>query len=86
MTTLNARTIYAQHAREHQGSIDAKTGEVAKKLADDWAELKNRLTAHINLIDKPYDPVAWRLNSIEIADEEILMALSPKVEVENIDD
>jgi hypothetical protein len=80
---MNALDFYAQHEREQQWSTDAKTGEAAKKLADDWAELKNRLTAHINLIDKPYDPVAWRLNSIEIADEEILMALSPKVEVEN---
>ena len=80
MTTLNARTIYAEHARNSDGAIENGKAGAAKKLADDWAELKNRLTAHINLIDKPYDPVAWRLNSIEIADEEILLALSPKVD------
>jgi hypothetical protein len=80
---MNALDFYAQHARNNDGAIENSKAGVAKKLADDWAELKNRLTAHINLIDKPYDPVAWRLNSIEIADEEILMALSPKVEVEN---
>jgi hypothetical protein len=80
---MNALDFYAQHAREHQGSIDAKHSARVEKAVRDWNSLKNELAAIINLIDKPYDPVAWRLNSIEIADEEILMALSPKVEVEN---
>ena len=81
MTTLNARTIYAQHAREHQGSIDAKHSARVEKAVRDWNSLKNELAAIIGSED-------WRLNSLETADEEILMALSPKVEVENcnIDD
>ena len=81
MTTLNARTIYAQHAREHQGSIDAKHSARVEKAVRDWNSLKNELAAIIGSED-------WRLNSLETADEEILMALSPKAEVENcnIDD
>ena len=81
MTTLNALGFYAQHAREHQGSIYAKHSARVEKAVRDWNSLKNELAAIIGSED-------WRLNSIEIADEEILMALSPKVEVENcnIDD
>ena len=83
MTTLNARTIYAQHAREHQGSIDAKHSARVEKAVRDWNSLKNELAAIIGYWDQD-----WRLNGLEVADEEILMALSPKVEVENcnIDD
>ena len=78
---MNAYDFYAQHAREHQGSIDAKHSARVEKAVRDWNSLKNELAAIIGSED-------WRLNSLETADEEILMALSPKVEVENcnIDD
>jgi hypothetical protein len=78
---MNALDFYAQHAREHQGSIDARHSARVEKAVRDWNSLKNELAAIIGSED-------WRLNSLETADEEILMALSPKVEVENcnIDD
>ena len=86
---MNALDFYAQHAREHQGSIDAKTGDVAKKLAEDWAALKNRLTAYLNLKAKPYAPDAWALECIDNLNADVLLLMeTPKVEVENcnIDD
>jgi hypothetical protein len=78
---MNALDFYAQHEREQQWSIDAKHSARVEKAVRDWNSLKNELAAIIGSED-------WRLNSLETADEEILMALSPKVEVENcnIDD
>jgi hypothetical protein len=70
---MNALDFYAQHAREHQGSIDAKHSARVEKAVRDWNSLKNELAAIIGSED-------WRLNSLETADEEILMALSPKVD------
>jgi hypothetical protein len=70
---MNALDFYAQHAREHQGSIDARHSARVEKAVRDWNSLKNELAAIIGSED-------WRLNSLETADEEILMALSPKVD------
>jgi hypothetical protein len=78
---MNALDFYAQHEREQQWSTDAKHSARVEKAVRDWNSLKNELAAIIGSED-------WRLNSLETADEEILLALSPKVEVENcnIDD